>query len=74
MVPFAKAAIGRPDGARMTDKVSTRSTYSSFEVCRTFALRHGRAGEFEAEGPRDDMPCIAVEEFPGLLDVKPGLL
>jgi hypothetical protein len=74
IVPFAKAAIGRPDGASMTDKVSTRSTYSSFEVCRTFALRHRRAGEFEAEGPSDDIPGIAVEEFDVLLDVKPGFL
>lgn len=48
IVPFAKAANGLPDGARVTVKVSTISAYSSFEVCFTFALLHGSAGVFEA--------------------------
>lgn len=74
MVPFANAAIGRPDGASITDKVSTRSTYNSFEVCRTLALRHGRVGVLELEEPRDDMPERAFEEITGLLEVNPGFL
>lgn len=43
IVPFAKAASGLPEGARVTDKVSTTSAYISLEVCRTFARRHGSA-------------------------------
>src|SRR5579871_4400395 len=74
IVPLAKAAIGRPDGARMTDKVSTMSTYSSFDVCRTLALLQGRAGALEVERPRDDIPGVAIEEAPGLFEVKLGFL
>lgn len=48
IVPFAKAASGRPEGARVTDNVSTTSAYNSFEVCRTFARLHGKAGVFDA--------------------------
>lgn len=48
MVPFANAASGLPDGARVTDSVSTISAYISFDVCRTFARLHGKAGVFEA--------------------------
>lgn len=44
--PFANAASGRPDGARVTVNVSTTSAYISLEVCRTLARRHGRAGVF----------------------------
>ncbi len=42
--PLAKAAKGLPDGARVTESVSTMSTYSSLLVCRTLARRHGIAG------------------------------
>lgn len=42
--PFARADSNRPDGANMTRKDSRISTYSSFDVCRTFGLRHGIAG------------------------------
>lgn len=47
IVPFAKAANGLPDGASVTDNVSTTSAYNSFEVCRTFALLHGSEGVLE---------------------------
>jgi hypothetical protein len=55
MVPFAKAAKGRPEGANVTERVSTKSTYSSLEVWRTFALRHGKEGVFAASEPVEDM-------------------
>lgn len=74
IVPFANAAIGRPEGANVTDNVSMMSTYNSLDVWRTFALRHGSAGVLEAEAPRDDIPGMAVEELPEELDVKPGFL
>lgn len=48
MVPLAKAARGRPEGARVTVRLSTTSAYSSLEVCRTPDLLHGRAGVFSA--------------------------
>ena len=48
IVPFANAASGRPDGARVTVRVSTTSAYSSFEVCLTLDLLQGRAGPFSA--------------------------
>jgi hypothetical protein len=70
IVPFAKAARGRPDGASVTESVSTRSTYNSFDVCRTFALRHGRAGVFAANAPEEDIADIlelAVDANPGFL-------
>lgn len=44
ILPLAKAARGRPDGAIVTQRVSRISTYSSLLVCRTFARRHGIAG------------------------------
>jgi len=47
--PFAKAAKGLPDGARVTESVSTMSTYSSLLVCRTLARRHGMAGPLLVE-------------------------
>ncbi len=47
MDPFAKAARGLPEGARVTNRVSTMSTYSSLLVWRTFARRHGIAGPFD---------------------------
>lgn len=47
IVPFAKAASGLPEGASVTDKVSTISAYISFDVCRTFALLHGKEVEFD---------------------------
>ena len=43
IVPFAMADNGLPDGAYMTESFSTMSTYSSLEVCLTFARRHGIA-------------------------------
>lgn len=46
IVPFAKAARGLPEGARVTVNVSTTSAYSSLEVCRTLGRRHGKAVEF----------------------------
>ena len=70
IVPFANAANGRPDGARVTVSVSTRSTYNSFEVCRTFALLHGKAGVFAASDPVDDNPDMP--ELEGV--AKPGFL
>jgi len=42
-VPLAIADNGLPDGAYITESLSTMSTYSSLEVCRTFARRHGIA-------------------------------
>ena len=47
MDPFAKAAKGLPDGARVTNSDSTMSTYSSLLVWRTFARRHGIAGPLD---------------------------
>lgn len=44
ILPFAKAASGMPDGAKVTERVSTMSTYSSLLVWRTFARRQGMAG------------------------------
>ena len=44
IVPFAKADSGLPDGARVTERVSTMSAYISFDVWRTLARLHGRAG------------------------------
>src|ERR1700733_8677902 len=44
MEPATVAEIGWPDGARITERLSSMSTYSSFEVCRTFVLLHGMAG------------------------------
>lgn len=41
IVPFAIAESGRPDGDMVTCNVSTISTYISFDVCLTFALRQG---------------------------------
>ena len=70
MVPLANAAKGLPDGAKVTVSVSTRSTYSSLEVCRTFARRHGRAGVFAGEIPEEeiaDMLELDEAENPGFL-------
>lgn len=47
IVPLANAASGRPDGASVTDRVSTMSAYISFDVCRTLGLRQGRLVEFD---------------------------
>lgn len=46
--PLANAARGRPDGASVTERVSTMSTYSSLLVCRTLARRQGIAGPLVA--------------------------
>jgi hypothetical protein len=71
MVPLAKAAKGRPEGAKVTDSVSTKSTYNSLDVCRTFALRHGKAGVFAASEPEEDMADIFEDaEKPGLLETR----
>lgn len=71
IVPFANAANGRPEGASVTERVSTRSTYNSLEVCRTFALRQGNAGVFAANVPVDDIAdMLELEDA----DVNPGFL
>ena len=44
MEPLAKAANGLPEGASVTERVSTISTYSSLLVWRTLARRQGIAG------------------------------
>lgn len=71
IVPFANAAKGRPEGARVTDSVSTRSTYNSLDVCRTLARRHGNAGVFAAKLPDEDIADILELVGP---DEKPGFL
>ena len=58
IVPFANAARGRPDGARVTVRVSTRSTYSSLEVCRTLALLQGKAGVLAASAPVEEIAAM----------------
>jgi hypothetical protein len=53
MVPLASAERGRPLGAKVTESVSTISTYISLEVWRTFARRQGTGeGAFATVGPR----------------------
>ena len=42
--PCDRADMGRPEGAKITDRFSMISTYNSLEVCRTLDLRHGIAG------------------------------
>lgn len=59
IVPLANAANGFPDGASVTDSVSTTSAYNSFEVCRTLARLQGRAGVLE--GIRDG--ALEVEKL-----------
>lgn len=54
IVPDTKAESNRPEGAMVTDKVSTISTYSSLDVCRTLGLLHGIAG-----------PCVAKDDDNG---------
>lgn len=44
IVPCTRAEIGLPEGAIVTDKDSTISTYSSLDVCRTPRRRQGMAG------------------------------
>ena len=61
MVPLANADRGRPDGAMITERVSTMSTYKRGEMCFTLARRQGRAGALST--PIDDMACIGVVEF-----------
>ena len=48
MVPLAKAERGLPEGARVTESVSTTSAYISLEVCLTLERRQGNAGALEA--------------------------
>lgn len=43
IVPFANAASGLPEGAKVTDSVSTMSAYISLEVWRTLDRLQGRA-------------------------------
>lgn len=71
IVPFANAANGRPEGASVTERVSTKSTYSSLEVCRTLALRQGNAGVFVANDPVEDIADMFEVEVP---DENPGFL
>jgi hypothetical protein len=42
--PDETAEMGLPEGARVTEIFSRISTYSSFEVWRTFGRLHGIAG------------------------------
>ena len=49
MLPFANAASGLPDGARVTESVSMISAYISLEVWRTFERLQGSAGVFAEE-------------------------
>ena len=70
IVPLANAAKGRPEGANVTERVSTISTYISFEVCRTFARLQGIAGVLAASTPVEDIPDIP--ELDGV--EKPGFL
>ena len=60
MVPLAKAERGRPEGAIITERVSTMSTYNRGEMCFTLERRQGRAGVERT--PIEDMPCIGVVE------------
>lgn len=69
IVPFAKADNGRPEGAIVTERVSTKSTYNSLEVCRTFALRQGRAGVLAARPLEDIADILELEDAE-----KPGFL
>ena len=43
------AASGLPEGASVTDKVSTISAYISLDVCLTLALLHGKEVEFDGK-------------------------
>lgn len=52
MVPNARAERGRPDGASVTERVSTMSTYNSLLVWRTLARRQGTGLLFVADGTR----------------------
>lgn len=69
--PFARAEIGRPDGAQTTERDSTMSTYSSLEVWRTFDLRQGievwlakaGAGPGRRDEDREDEDPNAGEEL-----------
>lgn len=59
---MALADIGLPDGASTTDNDSTTSTYSSFDVCLTFAFLHGMEGWLlrdVTEGGRREVEEIA---------------
>ena len=53
MEPLANAANGLPDGASVTESLSTISTYSSLLVWRTLARRQGIAGPV-VEGLREN--------------------
>lgn len=76
IVPFAKAEMGLPDGARVTDSVSTTSAYISLDVWRTFGRLHGNAGALleengdsialEGEGEGDFL-CFLSAYMPHIL-------
>ena len=65
-MPLASAEMTLPDGASITERDSTMSTYNSLEVWRTPGLRHGMAGPSAAGcvlgvGARD---CFRVFDGP----------
>jgi len=84
--PAARAEMGRPEGAKMTARFSIMSTYSSFEVCRTLALRQGIAGPLLRPafalscaarlfaGPRagDDLLAISICRSVDRISAYPG--
>lgn len=70
IMPFANAANGLPEGANVTDRISIRSMYSSLDVCRTFALRQGKAGVLAAIPEEDIAAMLEFEDA----DAKPGFL
>lgn len=73
--PLDRADSALPEGAKMTSRASTMSTYSSFEVCLTLDFRHGMAGpafrddealsvdakEFWPPREGDELLCISTE-------------
>lgn len=64
IVPFAIADRGLPDGESVTSRVSTISTYISFDVCRTLARLHG-TGEVDCDvfvGPKRGLGRDASEK------------
>lgn len=72
MEPFAKAASGRPEGASVTQRASTMSTYNSLLVWRTFARRQGIAGPFVIGLSVSD--CFNPPKAGGLAMIYPVLI
>lgn len=68
MLPAAMAVSGREEGAKVIESVSRMSTYSLGDRCLTLDRRQGRAG-WDTE-PREDMPCIGVDDSGFLHDIS----